>query len=99
MEARNSTIWSARAVLFIVTWFADPRICAGQSDAEVIKIVNLERQELTTYDEPKVDGRRVLGSTLVCYSDNPERFLFLYTTSDGYLGFHVAEPRLTRICP
>ena len=66
---------------------------APRTREEVIKIVNLEGQELTTYDEPKVDGRRVLGSALACYSDNPERFLFLYTTSDGYLGFHVAEPR------
>ena len=64
-----------------------------QTREEFIKIVDLNGKELATYDEPVENGRGTFGGAFACYSDNSERFTFLYTDDDGHLGFKIAEPR------
>ena len=64
-----------------------------QTSEEFVRIVDLSGRELATYDEPMDNGRGTLGSAFACYSDNPERFTFLYTSNNGNLGLKVAEPR------
>ena len=72
----------------IAILFREPQI-----GKELVKVTDLEGTEIATYTEPVKDDQGVLGSALACYSQNPERFTFLFTSDDGYLGFRVAEPR------
>jgi len=60
-----------------------------------VKVVDLNGHELGTYEEGKgPDGKRLINSlAFACYSEKPERFLYLYTPKDGYLGLRTAEPR------
>jgi hypothetical protein len=64
-----------------------------QTREEFVKVVDLSGKELATYEDPVVGGRGVLGPAFACYSDNPDRFTFLYTAEGGHLGFRIAEPR------
>ena len=64
-----------------------------QTRKELVKIVDLNGKELATYEEPMDNGKGTLGGAFACYTDNPERFTFLYTDADGHLGFKIAEPR------
>lgn len=64
-----------------------------QTRAEVIKVMDLDGRDAIAYEEPMVDGQGTLGSAFACYSENPERFTFLYTTDSGTLGIHTVEPR------
>jgi hypothetical protein len=54
----------------------------------ILKVVDLEGHELATYDV----GTSDMGIAFVCYAP-PEKFTFLTTTTDNFLGFSVAEPR------
>ncbi len=66
-----------------------------QSRKELIKVTDLEGREIATYDGTVKDGdtQRPVGGAFACYAQNPERFIFLFTSDDGYLGFRVVEPR------
>ena len=64
-----------------------------QTERKVIKIVDLEGNDLVSYTEPVKDGRGLLGSALACYAQNPERFTFLFTSDEGFLGLRIAEPQ------
>jgi len=65
-----------------------------QTNNEQIKVVDLDGQELSTYEEaPAKDGTGNLGDAFVYYSASQARATFLYTTKDGYLGFKIAEPQ------
>ena len=64
-----------------------------QTREKFVRILDLNGKKLATYYEPMEDGRGILGNAFACYSDNPERFTFLYTSQDGNLGFKIAEPR------
>jgi hypothetical protein len=64
-----------------------------QTRQEVIKIVDLEGNDIATYDEPVIDGRHALGPAFLCYADNPERFIFLTATDDDKLGLIIAKPQ------
>jgi hypothetical protein len=72
----------------IVLMFWEP-----QTHATIFKVTDLEGHELQTYEETPTDGKPTLGGAFACYSLNPERFTFLFTSDDGYLGFRIAEPR------
>jgi|ERR1700690_575225 len=72
----------------IAILFREPQI-----GKELVKVTDLEGTEIATYIEPTKDTQEVLGSALACYAQNPERFTFLFTSDDGYLGFRIAEPR------
>jgi hypothetical protein len=56
----------------------------------ILKVVDLEGHELVTYDHV---GKSQMGIALVCYSPVREKFTFLTTTTDNFLGFSIAEPR------
>jgi hypothetical protein len=56
----------------------------------ILKVVDLEGNELTTYDHV---GTSSMGICFVCYAPSRERFTFLTITTDHFLGFTVAEPR------
>jgi hypothetical protein len=68
-----------------------------QTNEKIMKIVDLEGHELATYDEPQADGKSTLGFlglAFACYTQQPERFMFL--TSNGQehtLQFRFAEAR------
>lgn len=66
-----------------------------QSRKELIKVTDLEGREIATYDGTVKDGdaQRPVGGAFACYAQNPERFIFLFTSDDGYLGFRIVEPR------
>lgn len=73
-----------------------------QTHEKIIKIVDLEGNQLATYsaDTPPAmdsDGRasntQPLGGALACYTSDPERFIFLATDAKDRLEFRIAEPR------
>jgi len=65
-----------------------------QTREQIIKVVDLSGKKVATYDDQHINGKGMLGSAFACYATNPaERFFFLFTADDGYLGFRIAEPR------
>ena len=57
-------------------------------------MIDLEGHEVSDYENGVVkDGDTVFGGAFACYAQNPERFTFLFTSDDGYLGFRNATPR------
>jgi len=66
-----------------------------QSRQELIKVTDLEGHEIATYDGTFKDGdaQRPIGGAFACYAQDPERFIFLFTSDDGYLGFRTLSPR------
>ena len=61
-----------------------------------MQVVDLQGQEIGTYDSVKVEGEpkpEPLGVAFACYTVNPERFTFLSAGEDNNLQFLVAEPR------
>jgi hypothetical protein len=67
-----------------------------QSKETRMKVVDLEGQEIATYDAVKVEGKpkpEPLGVAFACYTANPGRFVFLSAGDDNILQFLVAEPR------
>jgi hypothetical protein len=68
----------------------------SQTNAKVMKIVDLEGHELATYDELWSDGRPTfgpLGFAYACYSSQPERFTFLITDDKYRIELKQVEPR------
>lgn len=55
---------------------------------KVLKLVDLEGNELATYD-----ASNKLGAAFACYTLNPERFLFLSVADDHRIQFRMAEVR------
>ena len=72
----------------IAILFRDP-----QTRKEVLRITDLEGSDIAAYEERMKGTYGELGSAFACYSQNPDRFTFLFTDDNGYLGFHIAEPR------
>jgi hypothetical protein len=67
-----------------------------QTHDEIMKIVDLEGNEIATYDEPKAKGDvpdTVRGGAFACYTENPTRFVFLGASDDNRMQFWIAEPR------
>jgi hypothetical protein len=63
---------------------------------KIMKVVDLEGQELASYEEARGDGKTKLGgvgSAFACYSAQPERFTFLRTGENDKLELLIAEPR------
>lgn len=61
---------------------------------KIMKIVDLEGNELATYDELMVDGKPVgIGLAFTCYTLNPERFTFLGTDDTHRVQLKLVEPR------
>lgn len=61
-----------------------------------MKILDLEGHELATYEGPKDEGKLkegVLGTAFACYSENPQRFIFLTTGEGDRLQYRIAEGR------
>jgi hypothetical protein len=64
-----------------------------QTRDEVLKVVDLQGHEVATYFEPAPkNGEQSIGAAFVCYSQNPERFIFLETMEDSMLGLITATP-------
>jgi hypothetical protein len=64
-----------------------------QTNEKVMKIVDLEGNEIATYDELVVDGKPklgMLGLAFACYSQQPERFTFLITDNHKIQLKHAA---------
>ena len=59
----------------------------------LLKITDLEGNEVAAYSDLASDVRERVGSAFVCYSEDPEQFTFLMTTKDGKLGLMIAEGR------
>jgi hypothetical protein len=64
-----------------------------QSKEAIIKIVDLDGREIATYDQPRVNGNPQYGITMVCYTENPTRFVFLGAGDDNRIQFWITEPR------
>lgn len=68
-----------------------------QTNERIIKVVDLEGHELSTYDEPQVNGKSTLGFlglAFACYMQQPERFIFLVTDGQEHtLQLRIAEAR------
>jgi hypothetical protein len=65
----------------------------GETRSDTVSVFDLEGKPIATYDDYPKDWHDRLGITLACYTDNPEQFIFLGTTDDGFLQFKMAEPR------
>ena len=65
----------------------------GETRSDTVSVFDLEGKPIATYEDNPKDGHDRLGITLACYTDNPERFIFLGTTDEGYLQLKIAEPR------
>jgi hypothetical protein len=64
-----------------------------QTYEKIIKVLDLEGHVTATYEEPAPkEGEPSLGLGFACYSQNPERFVFLKTMDDGKLGLITATP-------
>jgi hypothetical protein len=67
-----------------------------QTMEKIMKIVDLEGHELAAYDELRADGKPKLGMVglaFACYTQKPERFLFLVTGDDHRVQLRLAEGR------
>ena len=66
-----------------------------QTMEQRIKIVDLEGHEIATYDELRINGKPkyLLGIAFACYTENPQRFIFLTTGNDNRLNLQTAEAR------
>jgi len=67
-----------------------------QTMEKIMKVVDLEGQELATYDELREQGKPklgTLGSAFACYTLKPERFTFLVTTDDHRIQLKQVEGR------
>jgi hypothetical protein len=67
-----------------------------QTMEKVMKILDLEGHEVATYDELRADGKPklgMLGLAFACYTQKPERFLFLVTGENHRIQLRLAEGR------
>lgn len=66
-----------------------------QSNDKIMKIVDLEGQEIANYDEVKVNGKAqdAMSAAFACYTENPTRFVFLGANDDNKVQFWIAGPR------
>lgn len=67
-----------------------------QTNEKIMRVVDLEGQELATYDELREQGKPklgTLGSAFACYTVKPERFTFLVTTDDHRIQLKQVEGR------
>lgn len=67
-----------------------------QSMEKIMKVVDLEGNELATYDELRVDGKPklgMLGGAFACYTQQPERFTFLVTDDNHKIELKHAGAR------
>lgn len=64
-----------------------------QGHRNVLKVVDLEGHEMATYNVPNGQNGYPEFGAFACYSINPERFTFMSSDDDGFVGFQVAEPR------
>jgi len=62
-----------------------------QLDKKLFKITDFEGNNLATYWQEEKEGQVSVG-TFACYSQNPERFTFLYRTEEHALALRIAEP-------
>ena len=65
----------------------------SQTRNQVLKVIDLEGQEVATYQDDPVNGKPTLGVSFACFSSVPERYVFLGETADNRLEFKTAEPR------
>lgn len=65
----------------------------GDAPTDAVRIVGFDGHVIATYHQKMKDGHGELGTGLACYAENPERFIFLSTTDEGFLQFKVAEPQ------
>ncbi len=63
-----------------------------QSEDQLIKVVDLEGRELTTYHVDRALPSP-LGYAIACYTSSPDRFTFLGESDDGRLTLNVAGPK------
>lgn len=62
------------------------------SNHQILKVTDLNGNEVATYEEPLIEGFPALGPAFICYSSSPERFTFLTTMANGKLGLKSAHP-------
>jgi hypothetical protein len=63
---------------------------------KIMKIVDLEGQDIASYDELRADGKAKLGPlglAFVCYTARPERFTFITTDNNHKIQFKEVEAR------
>jgi hypothetical protein len=64
-----------------------------QTGFRVLKIVNLEGEDVVKYSQSAKDAVGPVGAAFACYSANPERFTFLGVTKDRKLRLIFADGR------
>ena len=66
-----------------------------QSDDKLLKVVDLEGQEIANYDEFDINGKAqgAMSAAFACYTENPTRFVFLGANDDNKIQFWIAGPR------
>ena len=67
-----------------------------QSMEKIMKIVDLEGHELSTYEELREDGKPklgILGAAFACYTQQPERFTFLVSDENHKIELKHAGAR------
>ena len=67
-----------------------------QSMEKIMKILDLEGNELAAYDELRVNGKPklgTLGAAFACYTQQPERFTFLVTDDNSKIELKHAGAR------
>jgi hypothetical protein len=65
---------------------------SGTREQEM-KIVDLNGEEIVTYDATSPDPQRPLGASFACYFAKTGRFSFLATDDDHRVLFRIVEPR------
>jgi hypothetical protein len=63
---------------------------------KLMRVVDLEAHELATYAEVRANRKAqggMIGSSFVCYEENPTRFTFFGADDDNKLQLWIVEPR------
>lgn len=65
----------------------------SQTKDQIIKVVDLEGREMATYRDDAGGSLPKLGVSFACFSDAPERYVFLGQSDDNRLEFRLADPK------